>query len=172
MQRTQPRRVRARDIHHEVIRHGSEPPHALHEVRSGILRLAVLSEIHADRAASFRLNSGLQTGQDRLVPGRVEAVPVDDRLIVAEAKHARLLVAWLGLRGHRADFYEGKANVVQHGARGLSVLVEARSQADGMSEVEPEHTRDLWAVKPHRRCTREAEIILIFAREYNEIATI
>ena len=85
--------------------------------------------LHADAPAP------LQPRRDYLKPVIVEAVAIDDRLILPQAKNARTVVAALRARRHRADFDKSKTEA-QHCVRRFRILVKACRKADRITEIE------------------------------------
>ena len=61
----------------------------------------------------------------------VEAHAVDEGLVFGQAKHARLWVAWLGPRSHRADFEVAESEGLP-GSERYCVFVHSRSKAQRM----------------------------------------
>ncbi len=61
----------------------------------------------------------------------VEAHAVNEGLVFGQAKHARLWVAWLGPRSHRADFEVAEAEGLPSSNR-YCVFVHSRGKAQRM----------------------------------------
>ena len=70
-----------------------------------------------------------------LVPFIVEAEPVDDRPVGGKPENARLRIAGLRQRRHRADLGEAEAERQQR-VRHFAVLVVAGRHAERIGEVE------------------------------------
>ena len=79
----------------------------------------------------------LDVAHQRIDAVVVEAQAVDDRAVLRQPEHARLRIARLRLRRHRADLDEAEAQREQR-IDVRAVLVEAGGQADRIRERQPE----------------------------------
>src|SRR5208283_5992167 len=88
--------------------------------------------------------------QRRRVAVVVEAIAVDDGVILEEAKDARARVAWLGKRSERPDLDKAKTQGQRRVER-LGVLIEAGGETDRIGKIEPKNLRRETGIVRRRR---------------------
>jgi hypothetical protein len=140
LQVTQAGGVGRADVDHDVVGHVGHQPGAGHVIghRALLADDLGLADIDPDDRPVTR--SGSERAEPKCQRRRavvVEPHPVDQRPLSREAKHPRLGVARLRLRGHRADLDETEPEGSQPGDA-LAVLVEPGRQPQRPGEVQPE----------------------------------
>ena len=102
-------------------------------------RRGVLADVQAEHAAGgAKAACALHVGDEGVEALVVEAQAVDQRVGGRQAEHARLRIAGLRLRRHRADLDEAEAHRAQ-AVDAAAVLVQAGGQADAVRELQPRH---------------------------------
>mmetsp|Transcript_21591 Transcript_21591/g.53282 ORF Transcript_21591/g.53282 Transcript_21591/m.53282 type:complete len:279 (-) Transcript_21591:141-977(-) len=100
-------------------------------------RALTKANIHPDLALEARLAQALEPLAD-LVDAHVGvADPVDDPPVLLQPEHARLFVAFLARGCDGSDLYKTKPHRSE-GLYGLSVVVTARSEPEGVGELGPQ----------------------------------
>ena len=143
LQRAQVLRVRAGDVDGHVVGMRVHAGQADQVVVDGALdrRGGVLADVQAeDAAAAPERGRPRDVGQEGVEAVVVETQPVDQRVGRGQPEHARLRVAGLRLRGHRADLDEAEAHRAQ-AVDAAAVLVQAGRQADAVGEAQAGHRR-------------------------------
>ena len=93
-----------------------------------------LAEVDSDGDSAGGVGEALGDGDCSVV---VEAQSVDEGLVAWQAKHARLVVAGLGVPGDGADFDVAESEFVPL-VKGDGVLVEASGEADSIWKMDSE----------------------------------
>ena len=70
----------------------------------------------------------------------IEAVSIDDRLMLTQSKHAGLVITRLWQRRHTTYFHEAKTHCVHRGVA-LAILIKARSESEWVAQAQAEHAR-------------------------------
>ena len=138
LQRAQVLRVRARDVDGDVVGMRIDAGEADQVVVGGALdrRRRVLADVQAEDAAAGAKARLPDVGDERGQAVVVEAEPVDQRAGLGDAEHARLRIARLRQRRHRADLDEAEAHRAE-GVDAAAVLVEPGGQADAVRKRQP-----------------------------------
>ncbi len=143
LQRAQVGGVRAGDVDRHVVGVRVDAVEARQVVVGGALdrRGGVLADVQAeDAAGAAEAARAPHVGEEGGQPLVVEAEPVDERAGGGQAEHARLRVARLRQRRHRADLDEAEAHRAQ-AVDGAAVLVEPGGEADAVREAQPGERR-------------------------------
>ena len=150
LQRAQARGVGRGDVDGEVIGHGRQARNAGNVIRHGVFAVAVLADIGADDAAFAAPR--LEPRRDIVQTFAVKSQAVDDRAVLFQPEQARLGVARLRARRHRAHLDKSETKT-EHRVRHLGVFVEARRQPDRIGKAPPPQL-DAQRGRVGRGCTR------------------
>src|SRR5688572_3491985 len=137
LQVAQPLGIWRAHVHDEVIGELVQRFDRADAVLGGALvgRVPVLADVDAKHQTWRR--SSVEILRNATRARAVEPETVDDREIAGEAEEARPRIARLWRRGHRADLRRRETERRPRGRR-RALLVESRSQADRMGEIESE----------------------------------
>ena len=97
---------------------------AAHIIRNSVITLLVRPDIRAEWHGT---GIHFEVRDEIVETCIVEPHPVDDGLVSAEAKQARLRISRLGLRRDGPALYKAEAKF-RHGGRHVAILVESRGK--------------------------------------------